>query len=210
MKILSLRYKFILFTIASAFSFFGVLADKKKEVPPAPDIHAISKAENIGYPVVPEKYHKFIADYMLREAQNILKQGYKVETERNGEVIVVTIPASKLFLPNAFELEVSGQKLIEPFSAYLKTENRFKIIMAMHSDDTGSPSYLENLTGERLQAAMSFLENQSTHPEQIVGYAMASDEPIQPNSNIANRALNRRLEIYIIPGTELINQAAKR
>ncbi|MDE5934942.1 MAG: hypothetical protein K2G95_04140, partial [Muribaculaceae bacterium] len=111
---------------------------KKKDEAQAIDIHNVTKAQNLAFPTVPEKQRKFIADYMLREAQNILKQGYRVETERQGEVVVVTIPASKLFAPNSTELEVSGQKLIEPFTAYLKTAGRFKVIVAVHSDDTGS------------------------------------------------------------------------
>lgn len=196
----------LLFTAAEA------TADKKNKNDEATitDIHSMTKAENIATPAVPEKLHKPIADYMLREAQNILKQGYKVETERHGEVVVVTIPASDLFVPNSTELEVSGQKLIEPFSAYLKTPNRFKVILVMHSDDTGSRSYLEQLTTARMQAVKTFLEKRSANLGQIVGYAVADDEPVCANSNIANRARNRRLEIYIIPDEELINQVKKR
>lgn len=196
----------LLFTAAEA------TADKKNKNSEATvtDIHSLTKAENIATPAVPEKQHKPIADYMLREAQNILKQGYKVETERQGEVVVVTIPASDLFVPNSTRLEVSGQKLIEPFSAYLKTPNRFKVILAMHSDDTGSRSYLEQLTTARMQAVKTFLEKRSANPGQIAAYAVADDEPVCANSNIANRARNRRLEIYIIPDEELINQVKKR
>lgn len=192
-------------------SAIAASADKKKKDEAQDiDIHNVTKAENLAFPAVPEKQRKFIADYMLREAQNILKQGYRVETERQGEVVVVTIPASKLFTPNSTELEVSGQKLIEPFTAYLKTAGRFKLIVAVHSDDTGSESYLNKITSERLQAVMTFLEKHSANPAQIVGYAMAGSEPLRPNSNIANRAVNRRVEIYIVPDTELIKQAGKK
>ncbi|MDE6164735.1 MAG: hypothetical protein K2F62_03945, partial [Muribaculaceae bacterium] len=61
-----------------------------------------------------------------------------------------------------------------------------------------------------LQAVMTFLEKHSANPSQIVGYAMADSEPLRQNSNIANRAVNRRVEIYIVPDTELIRQAGKR
>ena len=210
MRTLSVIFN-ILCIIALFSTAFDATAQKKKKGDTTPtDIHAVSKAENLAYPVVSEKQHKNVADYMRREAQAIVKQGYKVETERNGEVMVVTIPASKLFLPNTTELEISGQKLLEPFTAYLKSAGRFKIIMAMHSDDTGSEAYLEKLTEERLKSVMDFIEKNSAHPEQIVGYAMASDEPLHPNSNIANRAKNRRLEIYIVPDEEIIKQAGKR
>lgn len=195
----------------TAFIAVEAGAQKKKgETTVAPDIHSVSKAENLSFPAVPDKQHKYISDYMLREAQAIVKQGYKVETERQGEIIVVTIPASSLFMPNSTQLEISGQKLLDPFMAYLKTEGRFKIILAMHSDDTGSASYLEKLTGDRLKAVMGYFEKHSEHHEQIAGYALADKEPVRPNSNIANRAQNRRLEIYIVPDQELLRQAGKR
>ena len=201
----------ILCVILAVFIAAEAGAQKKKgEVTTAPDIHAVSKSENLTFPAIPDKQHKFISDYMLREAQAIVKQGYKVETERQGEIIVVTIPASSLFMPNSTELEIAGQKLLDPFTAYLKTEGRFKILLAMHSDDTGSASYLEKLTADRLKAVMSYIEKHSDHPEQIAGYAMADKEPVRPNSNIANRAQNRRLEIYIVPDQELLRQATKR
>ncbi len=94
--------------------------------------------------------------------------------------------------------------------AYLKTEGRFKIILAMHSDDTGSASYLEKLTGDRLKAVMGYFEKHAEHHEQIATYALADKEPVRPNSNIANRTQNRRLEIYIVPDQELLRQAGKR
>lgn len=211
MKTLSMTFRIIIVMVTMIMaSSAGVWAQKKKGATPPPDIHAITKAENIVYPAVPDKQQKFIADYMLREAQNIVKQGYQVETERNGEVVVVTIPASELFTPNSVDLEVSGQKLLEPFTAYLKSENRFKLLLAMHSDDTGSESYLETLTSERLKAVMDYIESHSAYHDRLIGYALAADEPVRPNSTIANRAKNRRLEIYIVPDEGLINQSKSK
>lgn len=210
MRIRSTIFRILCLIIAAFIAAEAGAQKKKGEAAVAPDIHAVSKSENLSFPAVPEKQHKFISDYMLREAQAIVKQGYKVETERQGEVIVVTIPASSLFMPNSTELEVSGQKLLDPFTAYLKTEGRFKMLLAMHSDDTGSASYLEKLTGDRLKAVTSYMEKHYEHPEQIAGYALSDNEPVRPNSNIANRAQNRRLEIYIVPDQELLRQATKR
>lgn len=211
MKTLSAIFRIFIFALVAAISTDAAAQKKKAEtVTTLPDIHAATKAENIAFPVVGEKLHKPLADYMLREAQAILKQGYQVETERQGEVIVVTIPASSLFMPNATTLEVEGRKLLDPFTAYLHTPGRFKILLAMHSDDTGSESYLTQLTTDRLKAVTDYIAAKTSDTSGLVGYAIGAKEPVRPNSNIANRACNRRLEIYIVPDEELLHQLAKR
>ena len=40
-------------------------------------------------------------------------------------------------------------------------------------------------------------------------YAMSDDQPLNgcPNNNMDNRAKNRRLEIYLVPGEKMVEQA---
>lgn len=171
---------------------------------------ALTKRENIRRPEVPAKLHNSITDYMMREAQALLKMGYIVETERNGEVIVITIPNEELFFPNSIELLESGKDKLMPLVAYLKVEDRFKMILAVHTDNTGSDSYKETLTEDRLDNITQYLSSLARYPDQIIGYAMADDEPIAPNTSYANRQKNRRTEIFIVPSNVLIQKIRKK
>lgn len=175
----------------------------------ADELSTLTKAENLSVPAVPSKQSKAIADYMLLEAQALVKMGYRVETERNGEVIVITIPARELFNPNETELLKSGRTRLEPLASYLKVQGRFKVVLAMHSDDTGSASYKDRLTEDRLDSITEYLASISNYPDQMIGYAMADEEPLQPNNNIVNRDTNRRLEIFIVPDMGLIKKLKK-
>ena len=170
----------------------------------------LTKRENVLVPAVPSKLHQKVADYMRKEAQALVKMGYKVETERKGEVIVVTIPLTQVFKPNETELIKDSDRLLEPFLSYVKTEGRFKLLVVMHSDDTGSQAYQEELTEKRLDQVMDYFLSKARFHDQIIGYAMASDEPLRPNNTRANRELNRRLEIYIVPLDNLIQQLKKK
>ena len=200
-------HKLLILLLCFFFSLGQITAQKNI---PEVDISELTKAENISEPVVPAKQRPLVTDYMKKEAQALLKLGYQVETERKGEVIVVTIPVDKLFEPNETALIKSSISKIEPFLSYLKAENRFKLLVAMHCDDTGSQSYKENLTNERLQAVMDYITSNAVNPDQVVGYAVADDEPLRPNSSRKNREINRRLEIYIVPDVALIKQLRKK
>lgn len=174
------------------------------------DEQALTKKENLRTPVVADRQKAVVADYMRREAQALIKMGYTVETERKGEVIVITIPAKELFAPNETTLLPGGKARLEPLLSYLKAEDRFKMLVAMHSDDTGSAVYKEKLTEERLDAVVSYMADLANYPDQIVGYALADDEPLVPNNTIENRDRNRRLEIYIVPSNGLILNLKKK
>lgn len=172
-------------------------------------IYSLTKQKNTLVPEVPSKQREAVRNYMHREAQALKKMGYKVETERNGEVIVVTIPASILFAPNESELLKEGTRKIEPLLSYLKSEDRFKMLLAMHTDDTGSEIYKTRLSEQRLQSVMEYVESNAAYPSRLVGYALADDEPLAPNDTRSHRALNRRLEIYIVPEVALLSQLKK-
>lgn len=161
-------------------------------------------------PAMTTRQEKAVAEYMLREGQALKKRGYTVEKESDGTVIVVTLPAGSLFAPNDTTLMESGAKLLEPLMAYMAHPDRFKIVVATHSDHTGSPSYKVRLTQARLAAVMDYIDRHASHPEAAQGYAMADEEPLRPNTNRHYRDINRRVEIYIVPGNALLERLRKK
>ena len=62
------------------------------------------------------------------------KNGCTVETFRNKEVLLVTIPASKLFMPNETTLCPGAQQLLAPLKRYLKDPDMYRVLMVMHTD----------------------------------------------------------------------------
>lgn len=171
---------------------------------------APDKANDLATPQVPARQKVAVADYMRREGQALIKMGYRAEKERQGEVIVVTLPAAQLFAPNDTTLMPAAHKLLQPFMAYMEHPDRFKIVVTTHTDDTGSPGYKEWLTNARLDALMAFIAANAVHPEVATGYAMADDEPLATNANRAGRAINRRVELYIVPDQGLLQRLKKK
>lgn len=176
------------------------------------DLSELSLDETLLLPAVPQKDASYIKAYMLREAQALQKMGYKVETTRKGEVVIATIPSDELFLPNDTVLRPDADKLLRPFLPYFRTHGKFKVILAMHSDDTGSPDYLYSLTEKRIMSLYDYFDTHAAQTDMLQGYPMADSDPVRgvTNTTSTGRRTNRRLEIFIVPGPMLIMDAKSK
>lgn len=160
-------------------------------------------------PKVPEKQHSQVKTYMYNVAKNLYNEKFIVETMRGGEIVVVTIPLDKLFVPNELTLLEGAPKLLDRFRQYFTPAETFKVIVAVHSDDTGSENYLNALTEGRVNAIFDYFENAGVDISNMIGFPMADTKPIDDNDSRAGRAANRRLEIYLVPDKALIKKTKK-
>ena len=176
------------------------------------DLSELTLEETLMLPDVPAKQTDYVKAYMTREAQALHKMGYKVETTRKGEVVIASIPADELFAPNATTLLPTAAERLKPFLPYFRTHGKFKVILAMHSDDTGSGDYLYGLTEKRIQALYGYFDSNAAQTDMLQGYPMADSEPLasNPNTSYVNRRANRRLEIYLVPGPMMIMEAKSK
>lgn len=137
------------------------------------------------------------------------KTGCTVETYRNKEVLLITIPASKLFAPNEVEVRKDAAALLTPIKRYLKDADMYRVLLVMHTDNTGSDKYREHITEERGNALFDWFADQGVDTRYLFSYALADDMPLVENNSMTNRAKNRRLEIYLVPGKKMLEQAKK-
>lgn len=168
---------------------------------------------NIATPVVPRENHLLVTRYVKKIAESI-KNKYTVDLMREGEVIVVTIPTDDLFLPNDTLLSPSAIPLLSGLDGIVQDPNMWKVVIAVHTDDTGSEYYREFLSRNRLNSVYDWLLNRMDDgklPDEliVIPYSMASNSPVAPNDTRGSRAQNRRLEIYFIPGAGMIDKAAR-
>ena len=173
------------------------------------DIYELSLDENLETPVIKnDKQADKIQDFQYDMAVAFKKSNYDVEIMRDDEVIVVTIPASQLFEANDTVLTEVGQLLLKPFLRMIKNPGFYKMLLVMHSDNTGSEVYTLNLTRQRVNAVFDwFDENGSV--DYVVPYALGETDPIVDNNSVENRKRNRRLEIYLVPEKTMLQQAKK-
>ena len=173
------------------------------------DIYELSLDENLEVPDIKnDKQAEKIQDFQLDMAVAFKKSNYDVEIMRDDEVIVITIPASQLFDANDTVLNQIGEERLKPFLRMIKNPGFYKMLLVMHSDNTGSESYTLNLTRQRVNAIFDwFDENGSV--DYVVPYALGDTDPVVDNNSFDNRKRNRRLEIYLVPEKTMLQQAKK-
>ena len=178
------------------------------------DLDNLSFIEMINSVPLDSKSAELIRKFQEKEGRNRLhnkeynpKNGCSVETFRNKEVLLVTIPASRLFTPNEVELSDSADELLSPLKRYLKDPDMYRVLIVMHTDNTGSELYRDHLTEERASALFDWFVQQRVDTRYLFPYAMSDDMPLYPNDTMDHRESNRRLEVYLVPGKKMLDQA---
>ena len=173
------------------------------------DIYELSLEENLETPEIKsDKQADKIQEFQYDMAVAFKKSNYDVEVMRDDEVIVITIPASQLFDPNDTVLNKLGEEVLKPFLRMLKNPGFYKMLLVMHSDNTGSEAYTRNLTRQRVNAIFDWFEENGS-VDYVVPYALGDTDPIVDNNSVDNRKANRRLEIYLVPEKVMLQQAKK-
>ena len=95
---------------------------------------------------------------------------------------------------------------MKPLLAFLKNPGFYKMIMVMHSDNTGSTQYTLDLTRGRVNSVYDWIEDNAS-VDYVVPYALGETSPINDNNSVENRKRNRRLEIYLVPEEVMLEQA---
>ena len=166
------------------------------------------------------KASDLVRKFQEKEARNVLLRGIygksdnacTVENLRNKEVLLITIPASLLFAPNSTELREDSHKYLEPVKRYLKQPDLWRVMLVMHTDNTGSPVYRQQITESRVLAVTDWFEEQpGLNTDYLFPYALSDSRPLAdtPNISMDNRSKNRRLEIYLVPGEKMVEMAKK-
>jgi len=165
--------------------------------------------DNILTPAVPDKEHMAVSRYMKRLGTELARQGFIVDMMREDEVVLVTVPTDKLFLPNDTLMTGEAFKVLTPVLSHLSAPDMFKVVYAVHTDNTGSERYNMELSHARNGAVYDHMLNHVNREIVIIPYEMGDTDPVESNDTREGRAENRRLEIYLIPGPKMITDAHK-
>ena len=184
------------------------ICDAKKVV----DIYELTFDENVNSPaIVKDNIAQRVQDFQNKQAIDLINNNLEVELMRNGEVIIVTIPADELFAPNDTILMSKSKDTLSKLLKFTKTPGMYKMLLVMHSDNTGSEAYTNHLTTVRVSAVFDWIKDNAACSDYVIPYAMGADDPLPntPNNSVDNREKNRRLEIYLVPGKSMIRKSSR-
>lgn len=214
MKNIRLKVFFLLIALLVPSFNFAAKKDKEKEeeakIQELNDLDFIDMLNSVETGLTSSLIQKF----QSKEGKNKLLNGKynpsgecKVEAFRNKEVLLITIPAHLLFAPNETDLNENADEYLNPIKRYLKDQDMFRVLLVMHTDNTGSAEYREQITLERVNSVYDWFVNSGSNTNYLFSYALADEMPLKPNDSMENRRSNRRLEIYLVPGVKMVEQA---
>lgn len=171
------------------------------------EIIELSIDDNLAGPELPRRIVNLAKGSMAQLANNMSKAGFHTDlSEREGLVLMVTVPASELFAPNDSLLLSSASKTLMEIARPLRTPDKYKMLVAVHSDDTGAEEYLNMLTRLRADAIVEWIAGQGIPTAAVIPYGVGFDEPLGTEASREARAANRRVEFYYVPGPVMIEQ----
>jgi chemotaxis protein MotB len=145
----------------------------------------------------------------IKSMEQALKSesGEKAGSVRRGEnSFTVEVADRILFNSGSARISPKGMKVIERIAGSLKEGSGKIIHVEGHTDDvpirkSPPPRFLTNweLSAARAGNVVQYLENDGIKPDQLSAAGYSFTRPHVPNLDKASRALNRRVEIIVMP-----------
>lgn len=133
------------------------------------------------------------AQQQAAQLQQRLTELQAKQTERG---MLVTL-GDVLFESGRSEVKPGAQNSLGKLADFLKQYPTRHILIEGHTDNIGSASYNEGLSQRRASAVESSLMRMGVPANRVTTAGYGKEYPIAANSSDTNRALNRRVEVYI-------------
>lgn len=141
-----------------------------------------------------------------RELRDSLKQlvdtGKLSVSFRNGQM-VVELPSGILFPSGRARLSRDGKTSLEEVTSILLQFKDRRFLIAGHTDDEAirTARFPNNwhLSTARAVSILEFFVDQGFIPQNLAAAGYGEYSPVVPNDTKENRALNRRIEIILVP-----------
>jgi len=130
------------------------------------------------------------AEAALKEA--LAKFGALKETSSGFRLV---LPESLWTNARGAALAPSASAKLEPLAALLANNPDYQILIEAYTDNKGDEVSLQQLTQERARVLSDHFQTAGVDPAKIQANGMGASNPVAPNTTVANRAKNRRIEI---------------
>lgn len=139
--------------------------------------------------------------YMDRQEKELREEtaGTGVVVEREGNELLLTMPAGITFPINSYEVQPQFYPVLNQVAETLNAYPSTLIDVYGHTDPSGGDAINIPLSKNRAQAVANYLAQRGVNPARIAAQGFGSSQPIADNSTEAGRQQNRRVELRIVP-----------
>jgi outer membrane protein OmpA-like peptidoglycan-associated protein len=145
-----------------------------------------------------------VGSYMDRNEAELRRQlaGSGVSVTRRGDEIILNMPGNVTFDFDSAALKPEFFEVLDSVALVLEEFDRTVLVIDGHSDSTGSRSYNLQLSDQRADTVGRFLVSRGISPARVATYGYGPDYPIAGNDTPQGRAMNRRVELTLMPVTD--------
>ncbi len=149
---------------------------------------------------------KEVADYVERSLDKSMEGDQKKKAIQDiyhdGVGVRIALAASTFFNPGSAKLKFSSLKSLDKVAEVLKSHDR-RVIVEGHTDNVPISDQLFasnwELAGNRASAVVRYLvKYHDLNPKRFISISYGDQKPIVPNDSTEHRAMNRRIELFII------------
>ncbi|MGI1680147.1 MAG: OmpA family protein [Cellvibrionaceae bacterium] len=139
--------------------------------------------------------------YMDTQEAKLRKQlrGSGVSVQRDGNNISLIMPGNITFDTNSSNINNNFFNVLDSVALVLAEFDKTIVVVAGHTDSTGSDAYNQNLSQLRAQSVTNYLLSKKILSDRFETIGFGESHPIADNSTPEGREQNRRVEITLLP-----------
>ena len=152
-----------------------------------------------------------IGSRMNDRAETLERELDDATIERVGEGILVTFDSGILFGFDSSSLQAAARNNLGNLAHVLAEDSDdYELLVAGHTDGSGTEEYNQRLSERRASAASDFLATQGIPGAQIRVQGLGEMEPVASNETSAGQGANRRVEVAIFASAEYRDEAIRQ
>jgi outer membrane protein OmpA-like peptidoglycan-associated protein len=142
-----------------------------------------------------------VGNYMDRQEAKLRHQlqGTGVSVTRQGDNLILNMPGDVTFEVNQSDIKPRFYDVLNSVVLVLKEFEKTSIHVTGYTDSTGSFEYNIKLSEKRAESVAAYFKAQGIHPARLFIQGRGPQDPVAGNDTPAGRALNRRVELTLVP-----------
>ena len=142
-----------------------------------------------------------VGGYMDKQEAELRKEleGTGVSVTRNGDNITLNMPSNITFTTGSADLNSRFFKVLDNVGLVLKKYDKTIVEVAGHTDSVGSEQTNQTLSERRAGTVSQYLVGKGLKQERMIIIGAGEARPVATNDSESGRALNRRVELTLLP-----------
>ena len=141
----------------------------------------------------------YMMDKQEQDMRNALAQSEAIAVEREGNVLALTFKSDFTFAVNSSTLRSGLYAELDRVAQVLAAYPQTTILVAGHTDSTGSDEYNMKLSQQRADSVKNALVQRGVATQRISAVGYGEGQPVGDNNTEFGRQQNRRVEVRINP-----------